>query len=131
MKILKDCHLEDFHLLNLIDFDGFCSQIKNYCCEYDFECCGIATSKNLYFLENIHPAKNLFFQIDPQKYFNIVSKENVLFIWHSHVFGSADPSDCDVEYAYDHQHSSLIYSVQDKNFCFFRVDPFKSVYFSI
>ena len=131
MKTLKGCHLEDFHQLNLTDFNSFYSQIQNYCQKHDFECCGIATTKKLHFLENNHPNKKLFFEINPEDYFSILRSENIVFIWHSHVFGSADPSDCDVEYAYDHQHSSLIYSVQDENFCFFRTDPFKSVYFSI
>lgn len=123
--------MEDFHQSSLTVFNLFFKKIQMHCSNRDYECCGIATDKNLHFLKNIHNNKRFFFQISPESYFNIIRKENISFIWHSHAFGSASPSSEDLDYAKGHRHFSLIYSVADDNFCFFDPYSFKQVYFCI
>jgi proteasome lid subunit RPN8/RPN11 len=127
----KGYHLEDFRQSSLTGFNLFFKKIKNYCSSRNYECCGIATDKKLHFLENIHNNKRFFFQIPPESYFEIITKEDISFIWHSHVLGSACPSSEDLDYAKEHRHFSLIYSVVDDNFCFFDPYCFKQVYFCI
>ena len=127
----RDCRSEVSHLLNHTIFKDFFFKVRQYALQSSNESCGIATINHVFLLKNIHENPKICFEINPEDYFKFLQSETILFIWHSHVSGRANPSAMDVKYAYEHTHKSLIYSCQDDNFCFFQTNPFCSVYFSI
>lgn len=115
------------HQLKLSDLD----KIKKISLKNPIESCGLVCSEGVYELKNTAINPCCFFEVDPQEYFDIFISKKVLFFWHSHVFGSEKPSDCDVAASKEVNLPSLIYSSITNKFCFFNAELIKPVYFCI
>lgn len=61
--------------------------------------------------------KKNFFQINPIQFLSIKKQnEKILYIFHSHVYGSAEPSEFDIEMSKHCDIDFLIYSVEQDEF---------------
>lgn len=118
-NIQKAYLMADFRQLNLTSFNCYLKRIQEVSKGTEEEC-GIITDCNFYHLKNIAKDKKHYFKIPYRAYFNILKKEPVKIIWHSHVKHSADPSDFDILTQVECDTPYLIYSKKDNNFCFLK-----------
>jgi len=111
--------MADFRQLNLTSFNCYLRRIQEVSKSTEEEC-GIITDSNFYHLKNIAKNKESYFEIPSKAYFNILKKEIVKVIWHSHVNDSANPSDFDILTQIECDTPYIIYSKKDNNFCFLK-----------
>ena len=109
-------HLEDSPLLSSIN-SNFLKKVERLSNLCNFEICGLLANEKIYFLRNSSPFPRETFYIKPEYYVNLLP--NVNFIFHSHVLGSAKPSEPDLEISKEFGAKMIIYSVPKKNFSFY------------
>lgn len=119
-------------LSNLSDFDKNLEEIRTFCTKNaKQETCGVVSEKGVHVLTNVSFLSYFFYEIDPLEYKRIRDNHKVLFFWHSHVLGRATPSELDIEYAYNADLPSLIYSLKTNSFSLFSSEYKALVYFTL
>ena len=119
--------LEASLLLNRSDL----GKIKDISKKNPIESCGVCCSDGVFELKNIAKNPCCFFIVDPDEYLYLIKNKNILYFWHSHVFGNERPSEYDILTSQEAQLNSLIYSCVTDSFSFFSYKSVKLVYFSV
>ena len=108
---------------------NFLKSIKKIAEACAFEVCGFICENKIFFIKNGALDATSTFLIPPSHYFDKI--ENISYIFHSHPKGGAALSEADICSAEEAGIPNIVYSVKNREFCFYDPKLKKSIYFSL
>lgn len=120
-----------FPQLKHSDFVDLCKRIKNHCDQSLIEEFGVFSENGFKFFKNLSDYPVLYFKVNAEEYQKYYKNNKIIFVWHSHVIETCQPSPLDYSFSIESELPSLIYSVKNNNFSLFNPLSSKLIYFSV